>query len=406
MTARLALLVAALSACAPGAVADAPDGAAMPGAPDAAAPPAADAAPPSPGPDAAPPPGGEGWRTAGNRIIAPDGQVAVLHGVAWFGFETGTFVLHGLWQRPLDAMLDQMAGLGFNLLRVPYSNEMLHAAAANSINYAANPDLEGLTPLELLDQLVARAGARGIRILLDRHRPTSAGQSELWYTDAVSEEQWIADWVMLATRYAGNDDVVGADLHNEPHGAATWGSGDAATDWRLAAERAGDAILAVNPRWLIVVEGVERHDGVGYWWGGNLAGVAAAPVRLAVEHKVVYSTHDYGPGVFNQPWFSDPAFPANLEPLWEARWSTIHTGGVAPVLVGEFGGRQTGTDTVEGVWQNALVDYIAANDLYWTYWCWNPNGGDTGGVLLDDWTSVDTQKAEMLQRIMDDPFGP
>ena len=45
---------------------------------------------------------------------------------------------------------------------------------------------------------------------------------------------------MLARRYLGNDTVIGFDLHNEPHGSATWGDNNTATDWRLAAERAGE----------------------------------------------------------------------------------------------------------------------------------------------------------------------
>ena len=111
------------------------------------------------------------------------------------------------------------------------------------INYLQNPDLQGLTSIEVLDAIIEEAGAKGLKVVLDRHRPTSAGQSDLWYTEEVSEEQWISDWVMLAQRYAGNDTVIGVDLHNEPKGAATWGTGDLATDLRLAAERAGNAIL-------------------------------------------------------------------------------------------------------------------------------------------------------------------
>ena len=44
---------------------------------------------------------------------------------------------------------------------------------------------------------------------------------------------------MLAQHYRGNDTVVGADLYNEPHSPATWGDGNPATDWHLAAETAG-----------------------------------------------------------------------------------------------------------------------------------------------------------------------
>ena len=43
------------------------------------------------------------------------------------------------------------------------------------------------------------------------------------------------------------------------HGAATWGTGNPATDWNTAAEKAADAILAVAPDLLIFVEGIEKN---------------------------------------------------------------------------------------------------------------------------------------------------
>jgi endoglucanase len=43
-----------------------------------------------------------------------------------------------------------------------------------------------------------------------------------------------------------------------------------ATDWRLAAERAGNAVPAANPDWLITVEGIDCYSGDCYWRGGNL----------------------------------------------------------------------------------------------------------------------------------------
>ncbi|MFD2881577.1 cellulase family glycosylhydrolase [Paenibacillus rhizoplanae] len=67
----------------------------------------------------------------------------------------------------------------------------------------------------------------------------------------------------------------------------------------------------MNPHWLIIVEGIEQNvqgNTSKYWWGGNLTGVRNYPVTLTVPNQVVYSPHDYGPGVAEQPWFSDPAF--------------------------------------------------------------------------------------------------
>jgi len=40
-----------------------------------------------------------------------------------------------------------------------------------------------------------------------------------------------------------------------------------ATDWNNAAERCGNAIQAVNPDALIIVEGVSIVGTDVYWWG-------------------------------------------------------------------------------------------------------------------------------------------
>jgi endoglucanase len=191
----------------------------------------------------------------------------------------------------------------------------------------------------VLDKLVLGARERGLKIILDRHRPDANGQSELWYTSAYPESRWISDWKMLAERYRGNDTVVGFDLHNEPHGRATWGDNNTATDWRLAAERAGNAILAINPKLLIIVEGIERVGSDYYWWGGNLASAGAAPVRLSVPNQLVYSAHDYPASVYAQSWFNAPNYPANLPGIWESHWGYLMTSNTAPVLLGEFGTR-------------------------------------------------------------------
>lgn len=344
------------------------------------------------------------YHTSGNKIVDSAGNPAVFNGLNWFGFETANYSPHGLWSRSMDDMLDQIKTEGYNLIRLPYCNQMFDSgSAANSIDYAKNPDLTGLTPVQIMDKLIQKAGNRGIRIILDRHRPDSGGQSALWYTAAYPETRWISDWVMLAQRYADNPTVIGADLHNEPHGTASWGTGSPATDWRLASERAGNAILAANPNWLILVEGIETNvqgNSSSYWWGGNLTGVRNYPVTLTVPDRVVYSPHDYGPGVASQTWFSAADFPNNLPKLWDDTWGYISKEQIAPVLAGEFGGRSVDTLSAEGKWQHALVSYIGQNNLYWTYWSLNPNSGDTGGLLLDDWTSWNAPKQAMLDLIM------
>jgi aryl-phospho-beta-D-glucosidase BglC (GH1 family) len=340
------------------------------------------------------------FHTSGGDVVDSTGKVVRLTGLSWFGLETPNYTLHGLWQaRDIASYLDQIKSLGYNVIRVPYSNQLFDAGSTpNGINFSANPDLVGLDGLHILDRLVAEAGKRDLRLILDRHRPDSGAQSELWYTAQYSEARWISDWVMLATRYQGNSTVIGADLHNEPHGAATWGDGNMSTDWRLAAERAGNAILAVNSDWLIIVEGIEKAGSTSYWWGGNLTAAGQSPVRLNVPNRLVYSPHDYPASVFAQTWFSDPSYPANLAGVWDQYWGYLAKQKIAPIWIGEFGTLDQTTSDQQ--WLAAMVGYIKGANLSFSYWCWNPDSGDTGGILQDDWQTVNSNKQAALQPIL------
>jgi endoglucanase len=364
--------------------------------------------------------------TSGAQILDANNNVVKLTGINWFGMETDNKTFHGLWaDKTWKQQIDQMAAKGFNTIRVPFSNDALKAgAAATSVNDYVNPDLIGLTPLQILDKVVDYAGSKGMRILLDRHRPTAAGQSALWYIAATPESTWISDWEKLATHYAGNTTVIGADLHNEPHADGTapngtgacWGCGDTTRDWRLAAERAGNAILKINPNWLIVVEGVSCPSGAVNnvydndtsndercgWWGGNLSKAGEFPVRLSVANRLVYSPHEYGNSVYNQEWFKDPSFPATLPGHWDYMFGYLVKQNIAPILMGEFG--STLADPQDVTWLTNLMAYLKANGMSYTYWSWNPNSGDTGGITTDFFT-IDEKKYNIIKTYLNPPVG-
>jgi endoglucanase len=345
---------------------------------------------------------GEGyWRTSGKRILDANGQQVRIAGVNWFGLETSTFAPHGLWVRNYKDMLDQIKSLGFNTVRLPYSNQLFDPGSQpNGINFELNQDLIGLTGLEIIDRVVSHAGKIGLKIILDRHRPDASAQSPLWYTAEYPETRWIADWKMLAARYKGDPTVIGVDLHNEPRGAACWGCGEQSLDWRLAAQRAGNAILETNPNLLIIVEGIELYENAYYWWGGNLKGVSTAPVLLNVANRVVYSAHDYPASLFQQTWFNHPDYPSNLPGVWDDYWGFIPKTNIAPLLMGEFGSRlETESDSK---WLNALISYLGtgSDGIHWVFWSWNPNSEDTHGLLTSDWITVDTKKFNRLKPLL------
>jgi endoglucanase len=334
--------------------------------------------------------------TKGGTIVDAAGRAVGLTGVNWFGFETGTFAPHGLSVRNYKSMLDQIAASGFNTLRLPYSNALFRPGnTPNGINYQLNPGLKGLSGLALMDKIVNAATSRGLMVILDQHRPDQNAQSPLPASGDLSEQQWISDWVMLARHYRSNPLVIGADLHNEPHAPATWGTGNPRTDWRLMAEQAGDAVLAANPHWLIFVEGIDNYNGQGYWWGGDLAGAKRYPVILSEPGHLVYAPHDYGPSVWDQNWFQAKNFPNNLPGIWDSTWAYLKQQNIAPVLLGEFGAQSVGNDT-EGTWLRTLIAFLKQHGISYTYWSWNPDPGGTGGILNNDWQTVNQAKLALL----------
>ncbi len=332
-----------------------------------------------------------------------------MTGVNWFGFETGNLSPHGLWARDYRSMLKQIADVGFNTVRIPWCNAMLREGAMpKSINMDGadpydgteplNAPLAGLTPIEILDLVIDAAGDLGLKVMLDNHsrEPDGYMEEKVWYTDETSEEVWIEDWRFMAERYRGNTTVVAFDLNNEPHGGSTWAAGIPATDWNAAAERCGNAVLEVNPDVLIVIEGVEKVGADGYWWGGNLSGARQHPINLSNPAKLVYSAHEYGPEVFAQPWFESAEFPGNLPGIWNDYFGFLMNEGLGHVFIGEFGMKDP--DAFGGksaVWFQSFLDYMGA-DYSWTFWCWNPNSGDTEGILEYDWLTPKQWKLEAL----------
>jgi endoglucanase len=226
----------------------------------------------------------------------------------------------------------------------------------------------------------------------------------------------VNDWAALAKRYAGNPTVVGFDLRNEPHTpagdtyaqGATWGTGDTATDVRLAYEQAGNAILAADPGALIFCEGIGENPtssgGINStWWGGDLALAGQFPVTLSSPGHVVYSAHDYGPSLFQQAWFNSSTTSASLDAVWNGNWGYLYAQNIAPVWVGEFGTDNTASDVQsstagsQGQWFSSLVSFIKSNQwMGWTYWALN---GEDSFDLLDgqyDSTPASAAKQSLL----------
>ncbi|WP_298313480.1 cellulase family glycosylhydrolase [uncultured Aquimarina sp.] len=345
---------------------------------------------------------------SGNKLYDTTGNEVRLTGVNWFGFETQNYSPHGIWSRDMKSVLQQIKDLGFNTIRVPWCNEMLNPSSTIAVNSYGTDPYTGISPMneeettvskpiELLDIFVRWCQENDMKIVLDNHSRAADGflNEAVWYTPEYSEERWINDWVFIADRYKNYSAVVAMDLNNEPHGS-TWGDSNPATDWNKAAERCGNAVLEANPNVLIIVEGVGEFEGNSYWWGGQLMGAKQYPVQLSNPSKLVYSAHEYGPEVSQQDWFTASNFPQNMPGLWSDNFHYLYEEGTSPIFLGEFGIKdQDAFGGIAYTWFTEFTGFMG--DIYsWTFWSMNPNSGDTGGILQDDWTNVNQWKLDVL----------
>lgn len=352
-----------------------------------------------------------------------------LKSVNWFGNESANYTFHGVWARRWSDMIDQMAGMGFNTIRIPFCGEIIQnntTPPASAYDEELNPDFVGKTSLEILDMVIDYCATKGLYVVLDHHRG-KAGTGTIGspidgdYTLA----KWHDTWARMAARYKSKANVVGADVHNEPHNHG-W------DEWSTMVQNCAAVIHGVTPDWVIFCQGVAEYNGVSYWWGGQLAGVKDKPVVLGVSNRLCYSPHEYGQSVGSQAWLKSDSnpnvvnWPNNLAAIWDAAWGFLYYDQIAPVWVGEFGGHfgvdGSGNITkpnseVERQWLAQLVKYlnfdknldgtISAGErpstnyrgISFAYWCYNPNSGDTGGLVQDDWITPQTVKLNLLANL-------
>jgi aryl-phospho-beta-D-glucosidase BglC (GH1 family) len=75
--------------------------------------------------------------TAGNQIIDTTGEPVRLAGISWFGFESEYRTLEGLALRSYQSYIDQMKGMGFNTIRIPFASQVLIVLRYRVVNECA-----------------------------------------------------------------------------------------------------------------------------------------------------------------------------------------------------------------------------------------------------------------------------
>lgn len=397
--------------------------------------------------------------------------------------------------RTLQQGFTELKAKGITMLRVPVSPQTLEANNPQGMNpnLKNHQSVRQTNARQGLEDFIKLAAANNIQLFLDIHscsnfvgwrkgrldaRPpyVDAAREEYDFTretyscaatgnpssvktiHAYDEAKWIANLKDIAGLPAklGVDNILGIDIFNEPWDY-TW------ADWKGLSERAYQAINSVNPNMLIIVEGISgsanSQDGTPDTkvavpfgdpafnpnWGENLYEAGSNPLNIPKD-RLVYSPHIYGPSVFVQKQFMDPAQTACaglegddagkakckivinsalLEKGWEEHFGYLRAQGYG-ILVGEFGGNMDWplktkqnvrnmwshiTTNVDEQWQQAAVSYMKKKSINACYWSLNPESADTMGwwttpwdpVSADDkwgqWGEFDTRKTALLNNL-------
>jgi endoglucanase len=342
--------------------------------------------------------------TEGVRIVDSTGHAVRLTSVNWFGFDEGEYIAGGLDHAPLAAIVSEIRQIGVNSVRLPWANEVVEKnPLPPAYAIAANPQFRGMHAMEIMDAVIEALGKAHIAVILDNHVSRAdwccdeKDGNGLWYNAEHPESAWLKDWQTMASRYKGNKWVVGADLRNELRSGARWGGADPKFDWHAAAERGANAVLAANPRLLVMVESPA--------YSTDFRGFDTLPLKLDVADRLVYSPHAYN--------MEGHAFSyEELTALYEERAAfLLHSAAPAPIWVGEFGACQDLKCGATSDWFRLYIRYLKAHpEIGWSLWPLNGSQStgrtrkygtpETWGLLSPDYKAIAApEMVELLKTV-------
>jgi endoglucanase len=390
----------------------------------------------------------KGWLTTrGAQIVDGRGNPVRIASVGLPGYDGVDGALRFLRFVNYQTTMRGMVSDGFNTVRIAWSDLTLNAfPKAGAINYDLNPDLKGLSSMQVMDKVVNYAGTIGLRVIFDHHTNDGGdhgwgGQQTngLWFdkgpgsdgTDGsnpgtITADQFKKNTLALVKRYQNNPTVIGYDLDNEPLSRGTggvslnWGQGGPTDIWKMYTDL-GNAILALNPKLLIICEGPQGTANTGNGLAGigpegdlsavgGVDGVPAKPVTLTVPHQVVYSVHEYDTNVYD---YGANEQPATLIQHMNNDWGYLYTRNIAPVWIGEMGSNLDKPQ--DRVWAQTLLDYMNGKDgaqggpvfkgsnqpVGGSWWLWGYFPGEqTDGTLGSDWATPRPDQQNITDQLL------
>lgn len=349
-----------------------------------------------------------GWlRTDGKWIVDGEGNIVILRGADFMGYEFGA------WNAHTKEDYARMASWGFNVVRLPVAWHYIEP----------QPEVYNVSYFEnIVDRDIAWAKKYGIYIILDMHQwywsnffnscggwvnglpswmvsgypnnATGLGQAitDFWTwkapngTDTSAEnpsmqDRFISMWKYVARRYVNETVIAGYDLFNEPLYSSPYISegldaSETATYLYSFYNRLIDEIRTVDPYHILI------YEPVGGWHTDS--------AQLLNRTNLVFSYHY----LLHSGGYSGDARALEMDIvnryLDKPTSSPIRNWNI-PCLVGEFGVPLKVTNS--SLWARNIVSIWNKYELGWAWWTyWKSDEADMSLCYANG-----TEKKEIVQ---------
>jgi hypothetical protein len=302
-----------------------------------------------------------GWTGTGS-VVVYDATVTdspQMFGVNLAGADFDGFAF---WQTT-PAVWDYYQAKGLTLIRMPVKWERIQ------------PALYGPVIFTQMDQCVALAAARGMKVIIDLHNYAAYGSgSPRLGSTAVPISALVNVWTQIADHYKNNDAVYGYDLMNEPVNIDM-------DVWSSAAQQTVDAIRQKDTAHYILVEGLGWSN-ANNWRIGSTNGSLDTKDPVG---RLIYSAHSYWD--YKRNPYANPGYEAadgiyrsddvptpdigvtHVKPFVE--WLKTR-----PYAHGNIGEYAVPHNYYQAGWNEAMgnfLQYLRDNNLGATYWAGGAN---------------------------------
>jgi aryl-phospho-beta-D-glucosidase BglC (GH1 family) len=337
--------------------------------------------------------------TDGSLIENQQGQVVMLRGCSKMSMEYTDYNDLGAYNIQYSDFQNIKTELDANVVRINLALSLLFPTFNVS-----EPDP---TYLSYMDNIVSWCQSLNMYVLFDLHcyypmNSTYPGgaPSDFWnatvgsgisqpYANVITQF-----WVFIAERYQSNPTVFGFDLYNEPWNAVPSVDRPTFSEWVTQIEGWIDAITAVNPNLLFIVENAGQQD-----WGQNdWRWVLADPIDRS---NVVYSPHFY-PELEDGSWndyLGIPLLGSNFTSDYSAQNFAAAKSELTsfvnadfpqnvPILIGEFG---SSNDSAGLQYLSDFLGICQNNGWSWTAWTWCGRPQPSYSLVEEDWVTLSSQ---------------